>query len=415
MIIHKKDRKQLTSNFLSLSTFQIINSLIPLITLPYLLRILGVNYFGLIVFAQSFIMFFNIITDYGFNFSATREIAKNINNKEKVSLIFSTVMFIKLILFFLSFLLLSIIIFSFNHFRSDWLIYYLTFGIVFGQTLFPIWFFQGIEKMRHIAVLNFVAKTFFLFAIFLFIHKESDYIYVPLINSAGFIISGILGLLLAFRTYKIKILIPDFTYTKHLFYESTYLFISSLSTSLFSTTTNFLLGIMTNNHILGIYAAMEKIILGVKGLFGPLLQTLFPWVSKKENKEIHRLIKRMIVYAFIIGSSAFMFLFVFSEDIINILYSSSDIMSYIVVFKILTLALILAPLGLLFTSLYLTAIKAYKIKMQILIVCGFLNVLTVIVLTYYYSIYGTAFSVLLTEFILLFFGILYFIKLDKRI
>ena len=157
-LIMRSDLRVVANNFLSLSTIQAINSLIPIITLPYLLRVLGVEYFGLITFAQALIMYFNIITDFGFNFSATRDIARNIENKKKVSLIFSTVMIIKLFLLVFSFVVLSIIIFSFKQFRSDWLIYYLTFGMVFGQTIFPIWFFQGIEKMKHIALLNLLYK-----------------------------------------------------------------------------------------------------------------------------------------------------------------------------------------------------------------------------------------------------------------
>ena len=102
-----KDKKQLLSNFFSLSVLQGVNMILPLLTLPYLVRTLGVENFGLVNFALSIIMYFHILVSFGFELSATREVSIHRENLDKVSEIFSAVMMIKTIFMFISLLILS--------------------------------------------------------------------------------------------------------------------------------------------------------------------------------------------------------------------------------------------------------------------------------------------------------------------
>ena len=102
-VSHQEENKQLLSNFLSLTTLQAFTYILPLITLPYLVRVLGTEKFGLVMFAQAFIIFFNIFVDYGFNLSATREVSVNRDNKNKLTEIYSSVISIKLLLLVVSF------------------------------------------------------------------------------------------------------------------------------------------------------------------------------------------------------------------------------------------------------------------------------------------------------------------------
>lgn len=131
-ILKKEEYKKVFENIFSLTGLQFASYVLPLITLPYLTLILGPERFGLTQYAISLITYFMIFTDYGFNLSATRELALIRDDKSKVSMIYSSVMTIKLLLTVISFVVLLLIVTLIPKFNNDANIYLLTFGMVIG-------------------------------------------------------------------------------------------------------------------------------------------------------------------------------------------------------------------------------------------------------------------------------------------
>ncbi len=111
-----ENSKKISANFMYLSILQGMNLILPLITFPYLVRVLGIENFGLLMFAQAVILYFTMIADYGFNLSGIREVSSNKNNKNKLIKIFSSIMLARFILVFFGLVLLSILVFSFEKF-----------------------------------------------------------------------------------------------------------------------------------------------------------------------------------------------------------------------------------------------------------------------------------------------------------
>ncbi|MGC2424835.1 MAG: flippase [Nitrospirota bacterium] len=277
--------KRLLSNYAMLSSVQAAKYILPLLTVPYLVRVLGPAKFGLIAFSQAFIQYFILITDYGFNYSATRNISIYRDDMEKVSEIFSSVMLIKTALMLMGFAVVCVVVFSIGRFRSDWPLYLLTFGSVAGNVLFPIWLFQGMEKMKHAATLDIILKTLFTASIFLFIKKADDYIYVPLINSAGGVLVGFASLWIIFNNTGVKLRLPSRESVAGELREGWMTFISTVSVSFYTATSTFILGILTNNTIVGYYSAGEKIARAAQyGLLAPLSQTIYPHISRLAEK-----------------------------------------------------------------------------------------------------------------------------------
>jgi PST family polysaccharide transporter len=399
-----EDKKRLLSNFFSLSVLQGANYILPLITLPYLVRVLGVEYFGLLAFAGATIAYFGIITDYGFNLTATREISIHRDNREKVIEIFSSVMTIKVILMFVSFFLLSLLVFSFEKFSKDALVYFLTFGTVVGQVLFPVWFFQGMERMKYITYLNILSKVIFTIAIFVFVQEQSDFYLVPLLTSIGFLVAGIWSLYLVKKEFGVMFKLQTIDTIKYHLGDGWYIFLSQLKISLFSSTNIIILGLLTNNSAVGYYSAAEKIMRAVAMLMGPLAGALFPNSAKNLNNNFSETVKKLykvLKVAVIIQLIIIIPIFIFSEKITFIIFNDSNA-AISDVLKIIIIAPVFMLINNFFGIQIMLNAKKEKEYFLILLIGGFLNLILCSSLTYYYSYIGTAISLLLIEFLIMF-------------
>lgn len=398
-IITKKEYKTILENIASLTGLQFASYILPLITLPYLTWILGPELFGLTQYAISLITYFQFFTDYGFNLSATRELAIIKSDKDKVSTIFNSVMFIKIILCLVSFLILLLIITFIPKFKQDQLVYLLTFGMVIGYVLFPTWLFQGMEYMKYTSILNIIGKLLFTILIFILIHKPSDYLLVPVINSLGLITVGILGIIIAIKKFEIKIKIPPLNEVKYHLKEGWHVFISTIAINMYTTTNTFLLGLLTNNTLVGYYSIAEKIIMAINGLINPISQALYPFISRSVNNDkktsilfIRKITKIMAIIGLLLSGS----LFIFAKYIILILFGQTYAPS-IILLQIMSIIPFVVSLSTIFGIETMLTFNYKKEFTGIVMLGGLIDIILGILLIILLKEVGIAISFVVTE------------------
>jgi len=268
----------------SLLAIQGTNLLLPLILIPYLVKVLGLEKFGLVSFAQSFISFWIIFADYGFQISATREVALFKNNREKLSEIVNNTLKTKLALCVVAFLVYCVIIYSIPAFSKYLYFYLLTFIMVVGQSFVPTWFFQGMEKMHFLTYINFISKLLFTGLIFLLIKKSTDFSYVTLLYGLGNLVAGIIGILFMYKKFLLSFQpLKRFSLFREL-KKGWYVFVSNFAVNTYLNANTLFLGFFGNEVIVGFYSVAEKVVYALKLLVGVFFQATFPRVCQLKEK-----------------------------------------------------------------------------------------------------------------------------------
>ena len=305
-IRQSKDGRTLVVNLGYLSLLQVASYIFPLITIPYLARVIGVDSFGKIAFASAVVVWFQTVADWGFNFTATRDVAKHRDDKEKVSEIFSNVLWARMLLMLVSFVLLMIVIYIIPKFHENKTILLITFLLIPGHILYPDWFFQAIERMKYITILNLLSKLLFTILIFVFIKEKSDFILQPLFTTLGYIISGLLAIYLISFKWKVKIKAPRFKDILQTIKGSTDVFINNITPNLYNSFSTILLGFWGGPVANGLLDASKKFTSVAHQFVNIIARTFFPFLSRK--------IEKHTVFAKIyLSVAAFLSLFLFVD------------------------------------------------------------------------------------------------------
>lgn len=398
LMIEKKDKRILLSNFKSLSLLQVANYILPLITVPYLIRVIGIEKFGLLAFVAALILFFQNIIEYGFNLTATKDISCNQNNLHELNKIVNSVIQAKIILFIISFFILSLIVFSFEKFRIDWYLYYFTFMIALGELLFPIWFFQGVEKMNYIVKLTIISRILYSISIFLFINDIEDYIYVPILNSLSFILLGLMSIYVLHKDFSIRFKLQSTEEIIKVIKDGYHIFLSKTTVYLYTSANILLLGFFYNHQIVGYYSIVEQIMNVLLRIPQVINQTIYPYLAKLKNKKDVNFDNNINLFLFIIIFLMIIFAFLtflFSEKIVLIV-SGERIIESIKLLNILIFTLILIPLGGFFTQ-YFVMINQSKVVTTVTFYTVIFNFLVFFPFIYFFDFYGIGYTVVCTQ------------------
>ncbi len=272
-------QRPLVANALSLYAVQGLNYLIPLIVLPYLLRTLGPHAYGSIVLAQSLIGYAAILTSFGFNFTASRDISVARRNPEDVAKIFWTTMAAKSLLLLSGLFGVAMIVLMTPTLRPDWRIYLACMPLVLGDVAFPQWYFQGLERLRDVAMIQAVSKFAIAGATFALVRSPRDVWLAAALSSAPQLCGVAVAVLLGKPVVPAAFYRPKLRDVRAALAQSWHVFASSVSTTLYLNTNAVVLGLMRGPTAVAEYGVANRLVVVLQGIATPITQAVFPRAS----------------------------------------------------------------------------------------------------------------------------------------
>jgi len=397
----------LFNNFIALVLIKGVDFVIPLLVLPYIISTVGVPNYGIYAFVLSVVFYFFYISQYGFSLSAVRIIAQERNNLEKVNEIFNKVIWTKVFIFLICTIILIMLSFILNSIKDEKFLLFTAYLIVLGDVLNPTWLYRGMERMKFLTIVNVVLKLTYVALVFLFIRKESDYIYIGLMQGIGFLLAGIVSFVMAHRIFNLRFMVVPFRDIIANLKSGFSSFVTLVIPMLYVNTSTFLLGIYGTSSHVAYFDGAYKVSNGFVSLNQIMTNVFYPFANRRSDK--FWMVSAVLIA---VGCSMSLTCFLMADWVIEFLFGSEMIQS-VIVLKILSLSPLFLSIRSAFGINYLLVKKRDTLYMNIAIASSIIAFAMGLFLIYYFNSTGAAIVVIFAQGIYSFLSMYFAVRIIK--
>lgn len=303
--------KKATKNIIMLYGLNVAQLVLPLLTLPYLTRVLSVSGYGVVNYVRAVMGYITLIIEFGFILSGTKEIVDAKDDKEKIGKIIGKITQGKLILSIISFLAFIVMIRFIPILRRYVIFSILSFIPAFLSIFLFDYLFRGLEKMQVLTIRYLITKGISTVLTFLLIKNDNDIVLIPLLDTLGTIIA-IAWIIYEMKDFKISIkFVPIKEVLENLKLSFTY-FLSSIATTAFGALNTICVGIYLSSSDVAYWGVVMSIVGAVQSMYAPISDGIYPNMIK--TKDLTLFIKVILFFVpFLALGSLILY---FSSDLI---------------------------------------------------------------------------------------------------
>ena len=339
-------------------------------------------------------IYFSMIVDYGLNTTSVRKVSIHRDSTEMLSKTFATTVSLKIVLACICFFILIFSCF-FLELKKEIIYFYIySFLFVVGNAIVPTWFFQGVERMNYVFILNSFAKISFFVFIFIGIKTENDYNFVLLYWGLGTTLSGILGFIIIKINYKLVWHLFNLRNMIEELKEGFPIFISNISTLGLTQSNIIILNRFTDDITVGYFSIAEKVIGAVWQILSAYSQVLYPRLSqiiyKSDGSEVGLFLRKTFWVFFLSVAACSIMLYSYASDILQILFNNYDQVA-VNALQIMSIIPILVCSNIP-ANITLLALDKRKMFSNIFVFCSIFHICISLVMTYYFGLNGAILS-----------------------
>lgn len=303
-------------NYFFMTVLQVTNSLFYLFLYPYLIRVLGAEFYGLYVFSLSITTYFISLIQYGFEPIGLKSACLNANDSFMQSKIFSGIFFSKLCIMILSIFVYFLVMNQLDVFLSNKLLFYLVFLQAVSYLFLPTWFYQGLQKMKFITILQLLIKLISLPFIFLFVKTKEDVTQFALIVSMSVFLSSMLAFIIVITYFRVRIVKVTFNEIIVFFKDGLPFFLTNIMNTVKQQSVTVFIGLFFTMTDVAFYDLALKILTVPVTFIVNINTALFPKMIT--NNRIENLYKILKIEN-LLGLFIVVFLIFFGKVFISIL------------------------------------------------------------------------------------------------
>lgn len=386
----------------------------PLITFPYISRVLQPDHIGKCDFGQSIVNYFSLIASLGITTYAIRECSVVSKDKKKLSNLASQIFSISILTTLVAYILLVISLLFFKQLEEYRLLILIQSTSIVMITLGADWLNSAMEDFRYITIRTFCFQIISLIIMLLFVKEPEDYLKYAMISV--FSSSGASIVNIWYRRRYCKV-----TFTTHIDWKKhigpiILLFVMLLSQLIFSNADKTMLGIMKSDYEVGIYSTAVKITNIVRQVVTAILWVIMPRLSLyfagKDYDKINNFLRRILSFIIVISLPCVVGVEVMAKEII-LLIAGKNYMGSVLALRILMISLFFSFFGGSFIgNIILLPAKREKDFMIVCCITAVVNVVANAVFIPYFGVYGASATTAFSEFLIF---VLLLPKVDKEI
>lgn len=296
----KNDKKILFKNTFSLYFMNIVKLFFPLLTLPYLTRVMSTETYGAVTYVKSLVVYVQLLIDFGFLLSTTREIVDAKGDKIKIGNIVGDTIIEKLILAILASALYVVIMIVVPIMREYWIFSLLYLCATLVNIFILDFLFRGIEKMNLVSIPYVISKSIVTVLTFIIIKGDNNLLFIPILELSGNTIAAIFSFAFV-KKLNIQISISNLKKWIRDLKESFIYFISNFATTVFGTLTTVIAGFYVSIDEIAYWGICMQILSAAKSLYNPITNSLYPFMIRNKDINFIKRISLLMIIPMIIG------------------------------------------------------------------------------------------------------------------